>query len=76
MAEQDQGWLWIQTSMLRHYFAGGRSLCGKWPLPDKGEQRGDLDDDGSRYNCISCGRSLIKRRLASKRAQRGQSDEP
>ena len=74
VSEQEEGWHWIAASMLRHYYAHGRALCGKQALLVV--LHGNREDDGSRYNCYLCRRSLEKRRRASKRAQRGQSDEP
>ena len=55
-----EGWTWIFNSPKWHYFADGRSLCGRWMLFGKGENL-ELGSDNSPDNCKTCVKKLKAR---------------
>ena len=57
MNEVKEGWSWLFNSRVEHYFADGRSLCGKWGILGYGDCA-----EHSNNPCATCMKKLEKRK--------------
>ena len=54
-----EGWYFIPASQKRHYFLGGRSLCGRFTTVGPAVSDALNNSDVAHfYNCVPCERKL------------------